>query len=166
MLIGHPEVSPERLRVRFKGFGDSSLDVEIFAYIRTNSYPEYWAIREDINLRIIEIVNDAGTGFAFPSQTTYLTQDTGLDMEKIRRSEEKVEEWRSDNTLPFPEVEEVEQKKIEDILDYPPAGSPSYRPDRHLSTPEQNTKKDRTNSHSVKTKYWKWKRQQYTKKSE
>ena len=64
-------------------------------------------------------------GFAFPSQTTYLTQDTGLDKEKIRRSEEKVEEWRSDNTLPFPEVEEEEQEKIEDILDCPP---PALRP--------------------------------------
>ena len=166
MLIGHPEVSPERLRVRFKGFGDSSLDVEIFAYIRTNAYPEYWAIREDINLRIIDVVNDAGTGFAFPSQTTYLTQDTGLDKEKIRRSEEKVEDWRSDHTLPFPEIEEEEQEKIEDILDYPPAGSPSYRPDRYPSPPDKDTENDRSSSHSMKTKNWKWKRQQWTRKSD
>jgi MscS family membrane protein len=166
MLIGHPKVSPERLRVRFKGFGDSSLDVEIFAYIRTNTYPEYWAIREDINLRIIDVVNDAGTGFAFPSQTTYLTQDTGLDKEKIRRSEEKVEEWRSDHTLPFPEIEEEEQIKIEDILDYPPTGSPSYHPDRHPSAPDQYNKKDRASSHSMKTKNWKWKRRQWSIKSD
>ena len=45
MLIGHPKVSPERLRVRFRRFGDTSLDIEVFAYIRTSDYPEYWAIR-------------------------------------------------------------------------------------------------------------------------
>ena len=100
MLISHPRVSPARLRVRFFGFGDSSLDIEIFAYVRTNDYPEYWAIREDLNLRIMDIVKAAGTGFAFPSQTTYLSKDVGLDTEKSRASEARVEEWRAKGELP------------------------------------------------------------------
>ena len=86
--------------------------------------------------------------------------------EKIRRSEEKVEEWRSDNTLPFPEIVEEEQKKIEDILNYPPNGSSSYRPDRHSSAPDQNAKKERTSSQSIKTEKWRWNRQQWSRKSD
>jgi len=105
MLIGHPKVSPKLLRVRLLLFGDSSLDIEVFAYIRTNDYPEYWAIREDINLRIMDIVKEAGTGFAFPSQTTYFTKDTGLDAEKSRMAEAQVEDWRTKGKLPFPEFD-------------------------------------------------------------
>jgi MscS family membrane protein len=101
MLLGHPKVSSENLRVRFRRFGDYSLDLEIFAYILTNDWPEYWAIREDLNLRIMDIVKDAGTGFAFPSQTAYLTDDSGLDAERSRKAEAQVEDWRVKGKLPF-----------------------------------------------------------------
>ena len=125
-----------------------TLDVEIFAYIRTNDYPEYWAIREDINLRIIDIVNDSGTGIAFPSQTTYLTQDTGLDAEKTRQSEAEVESWRAEHNLPFPDFEPEDKEKLPDQLAYPPAGSP------------QLPQSDKRHQHS---KNWKWKRHQRPK---
>lgn len=69
MLLGHPKVSPDKLHVRFDGFGAYALDVAVFAYIRTRDWLTYRAIREDINLRIMDIVEEAGTGFAFPSQT-------------------------------------------------------------------------------------------------
>jgi len=102
MLLGHPKVSVEEsLRVRFRRFGDYSLDIEIFAYLLTNVWPEYWAIREDLNLRIIDIVKEAGTGFAFPSQTAYFTQDSGLDAERSRAAEAQVENWRVKGKLPF-----------------------------------------------------------------
>ena len=101
MLLGHPKVSSENLRVRFGRFGDYSLDLEIFAYILTNDWPEYCAIREDLNLRIMDIVKEAGTGFAFPSQTAYFTQDSGLDAERSRQAEAQVEDWRVKGKLPF-----------------------------------------------------------------
>lgn len=36
---------------------------------------EYLATREDINFRIMTIVQESGAGFAFPSQTVYLADD-------------------------------------------------------------------------------------------
>ncbi len=135
MLLGHPKVSPDWLHVRFHGFGDYSLDVELFAYIRTKPWLEYRAIREDINLRIMDIIKKAGTGFAFPSQTAYLGRDTGLDAEQAREAEKRVEEWRVRGKLPFPEFEEEEEGRLEDILDYPPKGSPEYVPPAGLSAP-------------------------------
>ena len=123
MLVGHPKVSPEKLRVRFRQFGDYFLGVEIFAYVRTNEYYEYWAIREDLNLRIMDIVKEAGTGFAFPSQTAYWTRDSGLDGRKSQEAEERIKEWREKGNLPFPEFDENYQSGIENKLDYPPTGS-------------------------------------------
>ncbi len=136
MLLGHPKVSPELLHVRFHGFGAYSLDVEIFAYIRATEWLDYRAIREDINLRIMDIVKEAGTGFAFPSQTTYLGRDSGLDAERGQQAESEVEKWRSRGQLPFPDFDEGLQWDKQDILDYPPQGSPGYKPRKGLSDPQ------------------------------
>jgi MscS family membrane protein len=158
MLIGHPKVSPERLRVRFRRFGDTSLDIEVFAYIRTSDYPEYWAIREDLNLRIMDIVKEAGTGFAFPSQTTYFSKDTGLDAEKSRGAEAQVEDWRTKGKLPFPEFDEEGQMEFEDILDYPPTGSPHHAEQKEISEVDRDQKTSRPGSRLSSAKRWRWKR--------
>jgi MscS family membrane protein len=82
MLLDHPMVDPDPARVRFIGFGASSLDLEVFAYVKTSDWAEFLATREDIYLRIMDVVEEAGTGFAFPSQTLYTTEDTGLDADR------------------------------------------------------------------------------------
>lgn len=82
LLQAHAMVSPEDCRVRFIGFGDSSLNVEVMAYIETSDWAEFLAVQEDICLRMIDTVEAAGTGFAFPSQTLYLARDKGLDSGK------------------------------------------------------------------------------------
>jgi MscS family membrane protein len=114
ILEGHPMVSPMRLRVRFLGFGDYSLNIEIFCYFRTNQFEQYWALREDLNLRIINIVEEAGTSFAFPSSTTYLGQDSGLDDERVRSVEAKVENWRREGALPTGEFDNAGHEATED----------------------------------------------------
>ena len=126
MLLAHPRVSSDPMFVRFMGFGAYSLDIEMFASTKASNWLEYRAIREDLNFRIMEIVKEAGTGFAFPSQTNYYTRDSGLDAERSQEAEERVQFWRSRNKLPFPEHELEDQDQLEDTLDYPPKGSPDY----------------------------------------
>lgn len=58
-------------RVRFIGFGDSSLLIGIRAYFNTSDYNEFLAIQEDILLNIMKVVKTAGVDFAFPSITLY-----------------------------------------------------------------------------------------------
>jgi MscS family membrane protein len=76
----------------------------------------------------MDIVKEAGTGFAFPSQTAYLGRDSGLDTERGRETEAQVQEWRSKGQLPFPEFDEGTRGEKEDVLDYPPEGSPDFKP--------------------------------------
>jgi MscS family membrane protein len=128
LLLGHPKVSPDSLHVRFHNFGAYSLDLKLFAYIRTRDWLQYLAIRENINLRVIDIVKEAGTGFAFPSQTAYLRRDSGLDAERGQQAEAAVQEWRSKGELAFPEFDEHLMSAKQDALDYPPPGSPDYKP--------------------------------------
>jgi MscS family membrane protein len=100
MLFAHSRVESGTLRVRFVSLGKSSLDVEIFAYILTPVYPDFLSIQEDLLLRIMDIVEESGTGFAFPSQTTYLGRDPGLDSEKTQAALAAVQRWRQEKQIP------------------------------------------------------------------
>ena len=127
MLLGHPMVTPDPARVRFVGFSDYSLDVEIFAYLRCVDKDTFLAVQEDLFLRMADIVSEAGSGFAFPSQTAYIARDSGLDEERKSAAETNVSQQRAVGKLPFPEFEEEDRDMLEDILDYPPKGSSGHQ---------------------------------------
>jgi MscS family membrane protein len=78
LLREDPRVDPDPARIRFVGFGAYSLDCEVFAYILTADFGEFLGIREDLFLKIMDIVAASGTSFAFPSQTLYVGADPGL----------------------------------------------------------------------------------------
>ena len=82
MILAHPQLlemkgSEKEARVRFVQYGDYSLDIEMFVYVDAVMLPEFLDIQEGILLQVNDIVQAAGTGFAFPSQTTYLAHDQG-----------------------------------------------------------------------------------------
>jgi MscS family membrane protein len=123
MLHRHPRIDSPTIRVRFVGYGDSSLNIGIRVYAKTREWNDFFAIQEDVLLRIYDIVVGAGTSFAFPSQTLYLGRDDGLDKEAQAISEKQVTEWRKKGKLPFPRLPEEQQDALADTLDYPPRGS-------------------------------------------
>ena len=86
LLVHDPRVSPEALRVRFTGLGQSALSVDVQCYVLTADVDEFFAIREDLLLRIMEVVTVSGAGFAFPSQTLYMAQDTAVGPPPMRSS--------------------------------------------------------------------------------
>ncbi len=74
--------------------------------------------------RVMKIVQDAGTGFAFPSRTVYHTRDDGLDTEHQLEAEAQVRAWGSAQELPFPNFTADHRRKTRNTLDYRPEGSP------------------------------------------
>jgi len=73
MLQNHPKISQkETLLVNFNDFGDSALKIFIYAFTHTSQWDRYLDIREDIHLKIIQIVEKNGSSFAFPSQSLYV----------------------------------------------------------------------------------------------
>ena len=128
LLLGHPMVTATPARVRFISLGTYSKDVDVFGYFACREENDFLALQEDLLLRIEDIVKEAGTGFAFPSQTAYLARDTGLDAERGEEAERDMQRRRATGKLPFPEFEDEERERLENILDYPPKGSPDYTP--------------------------------------
>lgn len=124
ILLAHPRITEDPARVRFVGFGAYSLDLEVFAYVDTTDWSEFLSVREDIFLRFMDAIKESGTGFAFPSTTTYLGRDDGMDEEKIREIEARVNAWRAKGELPFPAFPHSVEESERDSLDWPPSGSP------------------------------------------
>jgi MscS family membrane protein len=101
MLSGHEKVEQSSLRVSLFGFGESSLDIEVFAYVLEKEYRLFLHVQQDLLLRIMDIVEASGSGFAFPSRTTYVAQDSGLDDAKRQQAIAAVRQWREQGNLPF-----------------------------------------------------------------
>ena len=127
LLYAHQRVTPDPARIRFVSFGAYSLDLEIFAYVDTSDWNEFLGIREDIYLRIMDIIEASGTGFAFPSQTLYLGRDGGLSAERAREVAEEVQGWRDRSEIFLPSFPAERIAALENTLAYPAEGSPERR---------------------------------------
>jgi MscS family membrane protein len=119
MLYEHPKVESESASIRFANFDTSALRLEISSYVLTRDAVEFAAIREDLLLRIMDIVEKSGSGFAFPSQTVYFSRDSGLDKEKASAAEQQVQQWRDQHKLPFPDFAPDDKSAFRDSIVYP-----------------------------------------------
>ena len=66
MLLAHPKLLEEPARVRFLNCDNYSFNVEIFVYADTGDFNEFLGIQQDVMVQVIDIVEEAGTGFAVP----------------------------------------------------------------------------------------------------
>ncbi|WP_185962937.1 mechanosensitive ion channel family protein [Helicobacter mehlei] len=60
------------LFVYLDSFGDSSINIFIYCFSKTVIWGEWLAVKEDVILKIMKIVEECGLSFAFPSQSIYV----------------------------------------------------------------------------------------------
>ena len=66
---------PESIsQVRLDKFGENSIELLIYCFTNTNVWAEWLKIKEDFIIKIKEIVERAGAGFALPSNSIYVEQ--------------------------------------------------------------------------------------------
>jgi MscS family membrane protein len=70
ILRRHPKVDAGKLPVRFVGVGAGSLNVEVFAYVKTGDGDEFLALQQELLLKVLQAVEQAGTALALPVQET------------------------------------------------------------------------------------------------
>ena len=75
LLTARADVEGESVQVQFFRLGPSSLEIEVFAYIAADGWWEFRALQNDLLLRILEIVEEAGTEVALPTSTVHLRGD-------------------------------------------------------------------------------------------
>ena len=72
MLQEHEDIAQDRtMIVNFNHMGPSSLDFFVYAFTKTTNWVEYHAIKENVLLQILEIVECNGAEIAFPTQTIH-----------------------------------------------------------------------------------------------
>lgn len=74
LLNEHSRVDEEPNIARFMGFGTYSLEINVIAFIMTTDYLEYLEIAEELNMRILEIIDAAGAELATPVQGLFHTK--------------------------------------------------------------------------------------------
>ncbi len=81
MLQEHPEIdATQTLIVNFSAFASSSLELMIYTFTKTTQWVKYHAVKQDVLLRIGQIVESHGAEIAFPTRTVHL-QGGGLPPE-------------------------------------------------------------------------------------
>lgn len=77
MLLSHPEIdSSQTMIVNFNEFAPSSLDFFVYTFTKTTNWIEYHEVKQDVLLKISEIIMRHGAEVAFPTSTVHLA--TGL----------------------------------------------------------------------------------------
>jgi MscS family membrane protein len=119
LLYSHPKVETKTVRVRLTDIAGASLNVEVVSYILTRDFDEFTAIREDLLLRIMDVMEDTGGGLALPSKTLYLSRDAGVEKEKADNAVKKIAALRDGKQLPFPDFHEEDISSFKGSIQYP-----------------------------------------------
>ena len=73
MLLEHDEIdNSQTLMVNFNQFAPSSLDFFIYTFTKTTNWVKYHAVKQDVLLQIITIIEKHGAEIAFPTSTLHL----------------------------------------------------------------------------------------------
>ncbi|MCA9689151.1 MAG: mechanosensitive ion channel family protein [Myxococcales bacterium] len=82
ILRAHPEVDQRFWLVKFNEFTDSALSIMLYFFTTTTDWERYLSIREEVNLKILERIEEIGVAAAFPTQSVYLEK---IDPDERRR---------------------------------------------------------------------------------
>ena len=73
MLRAHPEIdTTQTLIVNFNQFAGSSLDLMIYTFTKTTVWVKYHEVKQDVLIRIGQIIERHGAEIAFPTRTLHL----------------------------------------------------------------------------------------------
>ncbi|MEQ3723813.1 mechanosensitive ion channel family protein [Alcanivorax sp.] len=87
MLVDHEDLETENrtLIVNFDSYGASHLEFFIYTFTKTTQWVQYHEIKQDVLMKIMNIVHEHGAEFAFPTRTLHLVSQnddapaTGLE---------------------------------------------------------------------------------------
>ncbi|MUK89349.1 mechanosensitive ion channel [Ornithinibacillus sp. L9] len=76
LLHSHPGVHQETIFVNLDQYKENGLDVFLYFFTNTTVWGEFLNIREDINLKILDIIEREGVSIAIPSRRLFVDSNT------------------------------------------------------------------------------------------
>ncbi len=75
MLTNHPEIDTRQtMIVNFNAFAPSSLDFFIYTFTKTTKWVQFHEIKQDVLLKVVNIIEGEGAEIAFPTSTIHLAE--------------------------------------------------------------------------------------------
>ena len=74
LLASHERVVQENPRARFTEIAEDALLVEVYAYLNTTDWAVYLELAEELNMKILGVVTDAGTSLSPPARMLHIEQ--------------------------------------------------------------------------------------------
>jgi len=79
MLLEHPEIDQtQTMIINFNAFAASSLDFFIYVFTKTTNWIHYHEVKEDVLLKVLDIVTAHGAEVAFPTSTLHIPEGVRL----------------------------------------------------------------------------------------
>ncbi|VAX09296.1 Small-conductance mechanosensitive channel [hydrothermal vent metagenome] len=76
MLVAHPEIDQtQTMIVNFNSFASSSLDFFIYTFTRTTDWIKYHEVKQDVLLKLSEVIDKHGAEMAFPTSTLHIPDE-------------------------------------------------------------------------------------------
>jgi len=89
MLHNHPDIdASQTLMVNFNAFAASSLDFFIYTFTKTTVWTEYHEIKQDVLLRVYDIISAHGAEIAYPTSTLHVPEGLRLHGDAMQPSPE------------------------------------------------------------------------------
>jgi MscS family membrane protein len=85
LLDQDSRVLPKTARVRLLRFAESSLEMEVFAYVSARDWSTFLQIQEDLLIRIRDVIESAGVEIAYPARALYLKETIDADGARLQR---------------------------------------------------------------------------------
>ncbi len=79
MLEKHDDIDQtQTMIVNFNAFAASSLDFFVYTFTKTTNWIEYHHVKQDVLIRIMDIIKEQGADVAFPTRTVHLPDQIKL----------------------------------------------------------------------------------------
>ena len=126
LLLSHPKVLDTALRVRFDEIERDAYRIGLNAYIGTSSMPEFLAVSEDINFRLLGILESTGLQLALPQQRIVLERGNQAEDARIaairEESEKEIQALLEQEALAFPDYSADRKAELRGSIQYPEKG--------------------------------------------
>lgn len=125
IFLSHADLLQESVSVRLEKIAAATAVIRIDAHVSTTDYQHFLAVAEDLNLRIIETVHEAGTVFSGPGQVLQLREFYEASEDTMKEVRNQLDTWRTGDNLPFPDFSEAEKTAMRAGISLPERGKSS-----------------------------------------
>jgi MscS family membrane protein len=91
LLVRDHRIEADSVRVQFIRLSPSSLDIEVVSYVHAAGYESFLVIQQELLIRMMEIIEEAGTEIAFPTQTLHVQNDSVAALTSVSSAAERVQ---------------------------------------------------------------------------